>query len=138
MEKDSRLPTGEWNGFYREPHRSQKGWMHMYLSFGDGKIAGEGTDHVGPWTAKGHYDLETGICTWVKYYVRKHQVVYQGIISSQGIQGHWNIQHLTDDFHIWPKAMGYLNELYLHQELNLPMPTAPLGRVPAEREFELV
>jgi hypothetical protein len=135
MERDSRLPTGEWNGFYLEPHHSKKGWMHLYLSFDNGKIAGEGTDHVGPWTASGSYDLESGICSWIKQYVRKHQVAYQGIVGQHGIQGHWNILHISDEFHIWPKSMGQLNEMYLQQELNLPFPSIPLGRVPAESEF---
>ena len=50
MENDNRFPTGEWNGFYLENHRSGKGWLHLYLQFQDGKISGEGTDYVGPWT----------------------------------------------------------------------------------------
>jgi len=59
-ESDNRLPTGEWNGFYLESHRSGRGWMSMYLQFTDGKINGEGTDYVGPWVSTGHYDVDTG------------------------------------------------------------------------------
>jgi len=38
MESDNRLPTGEWNGFYLENHQPNRGWMHLYMSFSDGKI----------------------------------------------------------------------------------------------------
>ena len=77
MELDNRLPTGEWNGFYLENHQPRRGWMHLYMSFEDGNIKGEGTDYVGPWTASGSYDLDTGLCSWVKQYVGRHRVDYR-------------------------------------------------------------
>jgi hypothetical protein len=135
MERDPRWPTGEWNGFYLEPHQPKKGWMHLYLSFDQGTIAGEGTDYVGPWTVRGSYDRDSGACSWVKQYLGKHQVVYRGIAGQQGIQGHWNIGSVADDFHIWPKFMGNINELYLRNEFDLPAPSIPLGTVPAEPVF---
>ncbi len=112
MEQDHRLPTGEWNGFYLESHQPRRGWMHLYMSFEHGKIAGEGTDYVGPWTATGDYDLESGACHWVKKYVGKHQVNYRGICGPNGIQGQWRILWTKGEFHIWPKSMQKLERAF--------------------------
>lgn len=138
MEQDSRLPTGEWTGFYLETHRVQKGWMHLYLSFENGRIRGEGTDYVGPWTASGTYAAENGVCTWVKQYLGKHQVKYDGIAGEHGIQGEWTIGYVTGQFHIWPKSMSYLNEMYLQEEFDYPIPSIPLGGVPVPSEDRFV
>ena len=132
MELDKRLPTGEWNGFYLESHQPRRGWMHLYMSYENGKIKGEGTDYVGPWTAAGNYDLHTGVCSWIKRYVGKHHVESQGICGSNGIQGQWRIGPFAKgEFHIWPKSMHHLNELYLHEDLNQTIPSTLLGSVPA-------
>ncbi len=135
MEVDNRLPTGEWNGFYIESHQPRRGWMHLYMSFQDGKIKGEGTDYVGPWVAHGDYDTETGICSWVKQYLQKHSVTYSGRIGENGITGQWEISYVTGEFHIWPKGMNNLNELYLHEDLTQPAPSVELGTVPADDDF---
>lgn len=127
METDQRLPTGEWSGFYLESHQPKRGWMHLYLTFAEGKINGEGTDYVGPWVSQGSYDLEAGTCTLVKQYMGKHQVVYSGKIGENGIMGHWNIRSTQGEFHIWPRSMNQLNELYMSDDLELPGPTVQLG-----------
>ena len=127
MESDNRLPTGQWNGFYLENHQPRRGWMHLYLSFADGKIKGEGTDYVGPWVAHGDYETKAGLCSWVKQYVGKHQVIYTGKIGDNGILGHWEITPNTGEFHIWPQGMTNLDELYLTDDLTLPGPTIQLG-----------
>ena len=129
---DNRLPTGEWNGFYLENHQPRRGWMHLYMSFKDGNIKGEGTDYVGPWTASGSYDLDTGLCSWVKQYFGRHQVDYRGTCGPNGIQGQWRITWNKGEFHIWPKTMQNLNELYLHEELSQPEASTLLGTVPDE------
>lgn len=122
FETDNRLPTGEWNGFYLESHRSGRGWMSMYLEFSDGRINGEGTDYVGPWVATGSYDLDTGLCSWVKKYLGLHNVHYSGKISGDGIRGDWQIRSATSGpFHIWPRGMNNNNELYLRETLDAPM-----------------
>ena len=108
--------SGEWCGFYIEPHRTGRGWMHLYLAFENGQIRGEGTDYVGPWVASGEYDEGTGLCHWTKQYVGKHQVSYAGKCGDNGIQGNWRI-FSEGPFHIWPKTHGHLNELYLRDEL---------------------
>ncbi|MEM9940314.1 MAG: hypothetical protein AAF939_01915 [Planctomycetota bacterium] len=131
MDQNNCLPSGEWNGFYLEGHRTGKGWMHLYLSFEDGIIRGEGTDYVGPWVATGSYDVDKKIANWVKQYVGKHQVEYRGKIVDQGIVGQWSINFISGEFHIWPISMGYLNELYLREDLEIPDYGQPLGTVPS-------
>ena len=112
--------------------------MHLYMSFDDGKIKGEGTDYVGPWVAEGTYELESGKCNWVKQYLGKHQVVYQGQVSDQGIMGQWNISYLKGEFHIWPKGMSHLNELYLTEDLSQPAPSIQLGPALADDPFNVM
>lgn len=126
--------SGEWSGFYIEQHRPERGWMHLYLSFEQGRIKGEGTDYVGPWVAAGTYDESTGRCRWTKQYVGQHQVSYEGRCTENGIQGSWTI-FSSGPFHIWPKTHGHFNELYLREELDLADqfgPSTLLEPVPAD------
>lgn len=113
---NKQFTSGEWNGFYIEKHRTGKGWMHLYLTFENGEIKGEGTDYVGPWVASGKYDESTGHCAWVKQYLNKHKVSYEGICGENGIQGQWALTMSSGPFHIWPRSMTHLNELYLRDE----------------------
>lgn len=124
QETDNRLPTGEWNGFYLESHRSGRGWMSMYLAFANGRINGEGTDYVGPWVATGSYDLDTGLCSWVKRYLGMHTVSYSGKVSGDGIRGDWELKSASGPFHIWPRGMNNTNELYLTQDMDQPHPVS--------------
>jgi len=73
--------------------------MHLYLQFENGKIHGEGTDYVGPWTASG------------------------------SIHG---------PFHIWPRSMGDMNELYLTEDLTVPTDKVDFSFAMAEEEDSLV
>lgn len=122
----SNFPSGEWNGFYLEKHRSERGWMHLYLAFVDESIKGEGTDYVGPWTCSGTYDPETNVCVFKKDYLGKHSVTYSGHASENGIVGQWEIACLlSGEFHIWPRSRTDLNELYLQQDLDHSLGQAP-------------
>lgn len=103
--------------------------MHLYLSFADGKIKGEGTDYVGPWLIEGEYDLDLGVCSWIKQYVGKHQVVYRGQIGETGIAGQWQILTNKGEFHVWPKSLSHLDELYMADDLTKSGPTIQLGTV---------
>ncbi|MDA8563652.1 hypothetical protein N9L06_04280 [Mariniblastus sp.] len=135
MDNDNRFPTGEWNGYYLESHRSAKGWMHLYLQFEDGKVSGEGTDYVGPWTAAGEYDSQSGVCSWVKNYVGKHRVFYGGTYGAKGIVGEWSISGgLNGPFHIWPRTMGDMNELYLTEDLTVPTDQVDFSLAMAEED----
>jgi hypothetical protein len=118
LERESNFPSGEWSGYFIE-NRPEKGWMHLYLSFRDGQIKGEGTDYVGPWHIRGEYEEDSGKCQWIKQYLGRHQVCYGGTLGDQGIVGTWKIgDFLQGKFHIWPKGLGGLDEMYLQQELN--------------------
>lgn len=95
--------------------------MHLYLQFEDGKIQGEGTDYVGPWKLSGTYDDQRA--QWVKQYLGQHQVVYQGLVGEQGIQGKWTIREsITGTFHVWPTGLHEMNELYLREDLEQSKP----------------
>ena len=91
--------------------------MHLFLVFKQGKISGEGTDYVGPWVASGTYDSSTGRCRWIKKYVGKHQVTYQGTSCENGIQGNWDLSWSSGPFHIWPRPFGHLTELYMRDDI---------------------
>jgi hypothetical protein len=107
--------SGEWTGFYIENHRPELGWMHLFLVFEQGRISGEGTDYVGPWAATGSYDPRTGECRWTKKYVGRHQVLYLGNSTENGIQGKWDLSWSSGPFHIWPRRLGHLTERYLRE-----------------------
>ena len=118
MNSQALIPTGQWNGFYIESRREQRGWMHQYLEFNDGTLKGEGTDYVGPWTLQGEYDLSKLKTVWIKSYVGKHDVTYRGTISKTGIIGVWDIRESeTGSFHIWPQHMTEFDSLYLQEDL---------------------
>jgi len=129
--------SGEWSGFYLEGHRQERGWMHLFMAFEEGKIRGEGTDYVGPWVATGTYDESSGKCGWVKQYVGKHTVEYKGVCGENGIQGNWQI-FSKGQFHIWPRNHPQYNELYLRDELENPvdMGRSILLEPVTEEEFE--
>jgi hypothetical protein len=68
--------------------------------------------------------------------VGKHQVIYRGTIGENGITGQWQIEIMSGEFHIWPRSMSHLNELYMADDLTLPQPTIQLGTVPDEGSAE--
>ncbi len=110
-------PSGLWTGFFLEKHQPHKGWMHLSMEFKHAIIYGEGTDYVGPWQIQGNSDTETAICRWVKQYLGKHRVQYEGQFGETGIVGKWNISgFLQGDFHIWPADFTEIQEMYLRQE----------------------
>ncbi len=116
---NSDLPNGEWKGFFLEKHQPKRGWMHLYLSFEDEQMKGEGTDYVGPWHIVGSFDDQKNIA-WTKQYVSKHQVHYSGVYSEQGIRGEWNIGGFPAGFfHIWPKGTREIDKFYLENEIDI-------------------
>ncbi len=130
-EPDSRLPSGEWTGFYLEDHQPRRGWMHLYLNFSGNSVRGEGADYVGPWTISGAYDLNTGVIQWVKKYVGKHEVHYRGRITANGVEGGWDIRNWNNGlFHIWPRQRFEFENLYLQEDLSGLPPTILAGTAP--------
>jgi hypothetical protein len=112
------LTSGNWTGFYLEPHNPNRGWMHLYLEFSpEGRISGEGTDYVGPWHANGLVDSDQGTVQWVKQYLGQHQVQYSGLVTDRGIVGQWRISSwLSGQFHIWPVQRGDIQAEYLAED----------------------
>jgi len=115
--------SGEWTGFYLEPHHDRRGWMHLYLEFQSpvrdrGVVRGEGTDYVGPWNLSGIYLPADNKVTWDKRYVGRHIVHYQGVGGQNGVTGQWSIGgYLGGQFHIWPRSWGQIDELYMADDL---------------------
>jgi hypothetical protein len=102
--KDSIPCTGNWNGYFLEQHRPEKGWMHLYLTFAKGQILGEGIDYVGPWTINGTWDQQQKFARWEKRYLKQHTVQYFGELHDHGIVGTWKIgNYLAGRFAIWPE-----------------------------------
>ncbi|MDG2014024.1 MAG: hypothetical protein P8J33_10985 [Pirellulaceae bacterium] len=136
LEPDTRLPSGEWTGFYLEEHKPKRSWMHLYLHFEEHEIRGEGTDYVGPWLIKGTYDLENSICHWYKQYLKKHRVQYTGTITDSGIEGSWNIRDWNSGpFHIWPHNRSDLTNLFLKDDLDRTRSSILLGSAPPKSLF---
>lgn len=91
--------------------------MNLYLDFTNSTVSGQGTDYVGPWTISGSFSSETAECVWIKQYLGKHSVRYQGIWGETGIRGRWTIGSLiSGDFHIWPAEYTEIQAAYLAQE----------------------
>lgn len=109
-ETDDRFPSGRWVGYWEQTGRLGK--MELDLTFGGGKLFGDGRDLVGDFVLSGSYNHETGACTLHKAYLGRHGVDYDGEAHVEGIRGIWRIRH-TDNrlndaglFHIWPLNNG--------------------------------
>ncbi len=103
---DDVFPSGPWTGFYNyqpgDRHR-----MDLHLTFGNGRISGNGNDDVGRFTICGRYDVTTKECWWTKSYPGSHDVSYRGFREGKGIWGAWDIKVFAHGgFHIWPKQAG--------------------------------
>ena len=98
------FPSGDWEGFYTYSYGEEAGRHRMAfnLNFENGEVTGGGTDNVGPFTWKGHYDTQTMTCVMLKSYLT-HVVLYEGKVDENGIWGTWKISdHFTGGFHLWP------------------------------------
>ncbi len=116
MTGNAEFHSGNWTGFYLESHRSEPGWMHLFLTCDDaGTIRGEGVDYVGPWSLTGSFDPKSRRCSWVKSYVGKHRVEYSGMLGADGIEGSWRIPpFLSGSFRIWPEYRSDLTDAFLY------------------------
>jgi hypothetical protein len=127
LETDPRFPSGKWVGFWIQKHPPLgRHPTELFLTFADGLLHGEGRDIVGQYTVKGRYDLADGRCHWVKHYVGKHDVYYDGFNEGKGIWGTWMIREsalsikLHGGFHIWPEEMPDPTERTLKEEADVP------------------
>ena len=115
-ETDPRFASGPWTGYWTQPP-GQKGAMDMLLTFRTGQISGCGRDRVGNFLFKGQYELLDGKCRWVKSYLGKHDVFYDGQAKGKGIVGVWTIGR----FAIWPEGEDDPTLAQLMEELDLPL-----------------
>jgi hypothetical protein len=124
LETDERFPSGPWVGFWLQHGLSGRQWMrNLWLRFASGKIKGGGSDWVGPFDLRGHYDLKTGKCTLFKEYLDAHGVTYQGHNDSDGlwVWGIWSIVPVDrGGFHIWPKGVADPTGQRLSAEEEIP------------------
>ena len=96
-------PSGRWEGFWQQEGYGRQSMAAFSLRFAGGKVAGEGTDVIGPFAFAGEYDETTGRVLMVKQYVRRHRVVYDGRPDGEGcIGGTWTLAHLTGPFRLRP------------------------------------
>ena len=126
-ETDPRFPSGKWLGFYLMAQTgAQKHQTELMLTFADGRMQGDGRDKVGDFVCDGRYDLADGKCVWIKRYVGKHDVYYQGYNEGKGIWGVWSIPPFKGGFHIWPEDFGEPSDDALHEEAEVPADADPV------------
>ena|ERR1700722_6673669 len=107
----SRFPSGNWTGYFLQSHLPGRHSTNLVMTCFNGQLSGKGADWVGPYTIEGEYDVNTGKCDWIKRYLGKHSVAYQGVNDGSGIWGVWEISQLgglyidRGGFHIWPEGM---------------------------------
>jgi hypothetical protein len=109
-ETDRRFPSGAWTGFFQQSWLPGRHPTDLTITFRDGRMWGEGSDWVGPYTVDGTYDVADGNCRWTKQYLGKHAVSYLGTAEGTGVWGAWEIRAfagLYRDrglFHFWPRG----------------------------------
>jgi hypothetical protein len=106
-------PSGEWVGFYTYRGKITKCPMHLTLNFAEGKIRGAGLDNPGQFVIEGSYDPAGTRLEWLKQYIGKHGVLYQGTSQGDEIAGVWTLQKAnqgsgsgTGEFRLWPLPDG--------------------------------
>ncbi|MCS6977567.1 MAG: hypothetical protein NZM31_11245 [Gemmatales bacterium] len=132
-ETDPRFPSGPWIGFWIQKQIPPgKHEMELHLRFRGGIMTGDGRDWVGKFTIRGSYDVKTGACRWVKQYVGKHGVQYNGYNEGKGIWGRWEIasERLHGGFCIWPE--GFPDPTLQHLEEEADPPTEVFVESPSE------
>ena len=107
QETDPRFPSGPWCGHWLQDGIS--GRMKLDLEFNDGRLQGEGSDPIGPFSMTGWYCVKTGIVTICKHYRYGGDVYYDGNTDPDGIEGRWHIRRTKQDgdWRIWPEAKGF-------------------------------
>jgi hypothetical protein len=124
-ETDPRFPSGKWVGFFLDKRLPGRHRMEILLTFAGGRMTGEGRDRVGKFTFEGDYNVVDGKCMWVKKYLGKHAVRYNGFNEGKGIWGTWELRwqqfHFTGGFHIWPESMADPTLPRLAEEADVPV-----------------
>jgi hypothetical protein len=84
-------PSGLWDGYWEQPGYGRQPMHDFVLHFADGMVTGHGRDLIGSFTIDGAYG-DQGVVKFVKQYVGKHAVLYDGVHDGEGtILGQWSI-----------------------------------------------
>ncbi len=125
-ETDPRFPSGRWTGYFLQKLIPGKHQMELLLTFRRGEIKGEGRDWVGAFIVRGRYNLADGRCHWVKRYLGKHDVFYEGFNEGKGIWGTWELPEngllagQKGGFRIWPEGMADPDTNQLAESAQVP------------------
>lgn len=85
-------PSGDWEGFWEDAAYGRQPMSAFRLNFDGSAVTGHGIDVIGGFTITGDFEPGTGRVRFVKQYLGKHQVVYDGRPDGEGsILGTWTI-----------------------------------------------
>ena len=104
-------PSGPWKGFWHQDGFGRQEMEQFELHFStDGTVRGQGSDMVGVFTFRGHYEPANGTILMTKQYLGKHTVEYAGRPDGEGkIVGEWNIREVwRGPFSLHPVVGGDL------------------------------
>ncbi len=88
-------PSGRWDGWWEQVHYGRQPMAEFALDFASGKVTGGGVDLIGRFTVRGQYAANGDVC-FVKQYVGKHTVYYEGRHDGEGtILGVWSIPPIS-------------------------------------------
>jgi hypothetical protein len=86
--------NGAWRGWWEQRSLGRQLMDPLVLEFAAGVLRGSGRDCVGAFTLQGTYE-SNGSVSFVKQYVGRHAVLYQGQSTGEGaIYGRWLIAGL--------------------------------------------
>ena len=118
------FPSGPWIGFFNYRAGGKRHRMDLALTFGNGRMSGDGSDGIGPFVITGRYDGASGECHWTKSYPGAHDVHYRGFREGKGIWGLWELDGGTGGFHIWPLG-GEPLPVECEEDEDLDLPALP-------------
>ena len=108
-------PSGVWHGFWEQEFYGRQAMQAFELHFDADTVRGRGIDIIGPFRIMGRWDASNGQLSFVKKYLGKHEVRYQGRPDGEGcILGEWSIP-VSDEFDyrgnfalkpVWAKPRG--------------------------------
>lgn len=98
-------PSGRWDGWWEQREFGRQPMAEFALAFAAGEVTGGGRDMIGRFTVRGRYGAG-GDVRFVKQYVGKHTVYYEGLHDGEGtILGVWSIPPIwTGPFALRPVA----------------------------------
>lgn len=105
--------SGEWVGYYTYNAKPNLFPMHLTLNCTEGRIQGAGIDNPGSFIVEGTYGAGSR-AEWLKTYVGKHSVQYEGKFKDGEILGEWLMTQISPgrsapahgEFRIWPLPVG--------------------------------